>query len=212
MADPIVLRTGASFQTDGAVAQARGGKTGEMVMASAHGKYAEATTRGNCYSASVGAAGVAPGTALGTTAAFTLYNPKGSGKRLIVNKCSIAFISGTLGAGALFYCANNDGTAAAPSSGTALTPTNNDIGAANNSVAVPRAGGTLPVNPTILRPFASVDAETTSSVYGVRPAVEDLDGEFVLEPGCALSVEGVAAAGTTPLVSIGMSWEEVQVG
>ena len=79
-------------------------------------------------------------------------------------------------------------------------------------MAVPRAGGTLAASPLVLRPFASADAETTSSVYGVRPAVEDLDGEFVVEPGCALSIEGVAAAGTSPLVSIGMSWEEVQVG
>jgi hypothetical protein len=155
---------------------------------------------------------VAPGTAIGTTAAFTLYNPIGSGKRLVVNRCSLGYISGTLGAGTLFYCISNNATQPAPTGGTALTPINCDVGLANNSVAVPRAGGTLAANPLVARPFATIDAELATSVYGARTIMDDVDGEFVIEPGCALSIEAVAAAGSTPLVSLGMTWEEIQVG
>jgi len=208
----LLSRVGPLFQSDGTTPAARGGKTGELVVGQCHGKYYEAATRGNCYQASVGSAGVAPGTAIGTTAAFTLYNPIGSNRRLVVNRASLGYISGTLGAGTLFYCASTNPTAAAPSSGTALTPVNCDVGLPNNSIAVPRAGGTLAASPTVLRPFASLDAELATSVVGFRNVVEDVDGEFVIEPGCALSVEGVCASGTSPLVTIGMTWEEVPVG
>jgi hypothetical protein len=208
----LLSRVGPLFSSDGTTPAARGGKTGEIVVGQAHGKYYEAASRGNLYQASIGASGQAPGTAIGTTAFFALFNPKGSGKRLVVSRASIGYISGTLGAGTLFWCCINDPTQAAPSGGTAPTPVNCDIGAANNSVAVPRYNATLPISPTILRPMAVSDAELATSVVGLRNVIEDIDGEFVVEPGCVLALEGVMAAGTSPLLTAGLTWEEVQVG
>ena len=76
-------RIGAGTAADGSVQQPfRQGKTLESVVAQAHGKYYEATSRGNVYSVTNGATGKAPGTALGTTPAICLQNPRGSGKRL----------------------------------------------------------------------------------------------------------------------------------
>src|SRR3954453_1903089 len=166
----LLTRVGPTFQADGTTPAVRGGKTGEAVVSQAHGKYAEATTRGNNYQAVIPpGTGCAPGTALATSnVLFTLYNPKGSGKRLVVNRCSLGYISGTLGAGTIFYCTNNDPTQAAPSSGTAITPVNCDLGAANNSVAVPRFNNTIPGAPGALRPFCTLDAELASSVVGLR--------------------------------------------
>ncbi len=190
---------------------ARFGKTGEQIVGQAHGKYFEAVHRGNCYCASAGATGQAPGTALGATAMFTLWNPSGSGKRLKVMRASLGYISGTLGAGSIFYCASSSPTTTLPTSGTAVTPINCDIGTASSSVAKVGYGQTLPATPTALRPFASLDAALASSVTGFRNVTEDVDGEFVIEPGCGLSLEGVCAAGSTPVMSPGFSWEEVPI-
>jgi hypothetical protein len=188
-------------------------KDGGQVVNQSHGKYFEATSRGNTYCATVGVGGVAPGTSIGTTAAFILYNPASSGKRLVVQKASVGYISGTLGAGTLFFAYRNSQTVGnAPSGGTALTPVNCDQGGfGNSSVAVPRSGGSLDASPTILRPFAILDAALATSVVGARQIVEDLDGEFVVEPGVSLVIEGVAAAGTSPLIVIGMTWEEIPI-
>jgi len=48
------------------------------------------------FHAATAATGVAPGTAIGTTAAFSLHNPLGSGVRLAILVASLAYISGTL--------------------------------------------------------------------------------------------------------------------
>ena len=207
----IVGRVGPITSGEGTTPQTRSGKTGEQIIAQAHGKYYEAVHRGNCYCGSAGATGQNPGTALGTSALFTLWNPQGSGKRLKVMRASLGYISGTLGAGTIFYCVNNNPTTALPSGGTAVTPVNCDIGAANNSVAKVSYGATLPATPTAIRPFASLDAELASSVVGFRSVTEDVDGEFVVEPGCGLSLEGVCASGSSPVVSPGFTWEEVPI-
>jgi hypothetical protein len=204
---------GPTTTADGAVPAGapRYGKTGEQVVGQAHGKYFEAVHRGNCYVASAGATGQAPGTAIGTTACFTLWNPLGSGKRLKLIRASLGYISGTLGAGTLFYVANTSPTATLPTGGTAVTPTNCDLGAAANNVAKAYYGSTLPASPTVLRPWCSLFAELASTANALQDETEDLDGEFVIEPGCGLSVEAVAAAGTSPVISPGFTWEEVPI-
>jgi hypothetical protein len=40
-------------------------------------------------------------------------------------------------------------------------------------------------------------------------AVDDVSGEIQVPPGVALGLCGIAAAGTTPLVIFGISWEEI---
>lgn len=197
--------------TQASVPSVRMAKTNEQVVAQAHGKYYEAASRGVMYTASAGATGQAPGTAIGTTAMFTLWNPTGSGKRLALKRASLGYISGTLGAGTIFYCANSAATTTLPTGGTSVTPVNCDIGSPANSVAKVSYGATLPASPTAIRPFASLDAELATSVVGFRTNTEDVDGEFVVEPGCGLSLEGVAAAGTSPVMSPGFTWEEVPI-
>src|SRR5689334_20707141 len=83
--DPLTSRVGPITAADGSITQNRSGKYGEQIVGQVRGKYFEATSRGNVYNAQTAATGVAPGTALGTTAAFCLYNPANSGKRLVVN-------------------------------------------------------------------------------------------------------------------------------
>jgi hypothetical protein len=37
---------------------------------------------------------------------------------------------------------------------------------------------------------------------------EDVDGAIILEPGGGWCLEGVGAAGSSPLVTVGVVWEE----
>jgi hypothetical protein len=197
----------------------RFGKTGESVVGQAHGKYYEATSRGNVYSVTNGATGQAPGTVLGTHPAILLYNPAGSGKRLKLMKVTGGYISGTLGAGTIFHSGftlsgtvgGQSGTAPVVGSGAALTPINMDLNAANNSVAVSFANGTLSANPVPLYPFATINAELATTATNPTQLEEDLDGNLVLEPGSGYCLEAIAAAGSTPLMSFGVLWEEVPI-
>jgi hypothetical protein len=194
-------------------------KTGETVAALAHGKYYEATHRGNVYSVTNGHTGQAPGTALGVHPPILLYNPAGSGKRLKLIKVTGGYISGTLGAGTVFHCgftlggqvASQSNVAPVVGSGATLTPANMDLGSANNSVAVAFANGTLNANPQELYPFATINAEAASTATNPTQIEEDLDGNLVLEPGSGWCLEAVAAAGTSPLMSFGVVWEEVPI-
>lgn len=196
--------------SDGAEGQIRFGRDSELVVGQAHGKYYESVLRGGVFAGATAAAGVAPGTAIGTTTPYTLANPAGSGKNLVVLRVTMGYVSGTLGAGLVVYAANINPVAAAVT-GTAITVTNLLLGSRQAGVGLAFTTATVPANPTILRPFCILDAALATSVVGARQIVEDVDGEFVIAPGCALSLQGIAAAGTSPLVMFGMTWEEVSI-
>ena len=209
MPDPIYQRVGPVSQTDGTNPAARAGKQGHSIVGQANGKYAEAVSRGNCYGAQTAATGVSPGTALGTTGAFTLGNPKGSGKDLYVMTLAMGYVSGTLGAGVVHICSETDVTSAAPT-GTAATPRNLLVGAANNAVATPLTTSTIPTSAAkqigILCSLAASLATTA-----VQPWVleKDIDGGIVILAGGSITLHATAAAGSTPLVVFNATWEEV---
>jgi hypothetical protein len=211
MSSPITLRTGPVTQADGTNPQARAGKTAEIIVSQCHGKYFEASHRGVLFVAGTPAGGVAPGTSVGTTGAFILENPKGSGKRLAVKKVTMAYQGGTLGAGLVWHCANTNPAAAAVTSGTAVTPTNVDLSNGGSAVGKPNSGGTLPASATQLYPFASLPAQATSTAAAPCIASEDVDGAIVIEPGTQYSLQAEAAAGTSPKVSFGVVWEEIPI-
>ena len=210
MAIDLQGQAGPQTLSDGAKALLRQGRTGELIAGLIGARYREAVLRGNVYHASVGSAGVAPGTALGTTAAFTLYNPAGSGKNLVILQASLAYISGTLGAGAVVYAANSNPIAAAVT-GTGLTEVNGLVGSGNTPVGQAMHTATLPATPTIVRPFCSLTALLATTAVEPYTVIDDVDGALAIAPGCAVSLEAIAAAGTTPLVLFGMTWEEVPV-
>ena len=97
-------------------------------LRSISGLYALARA-GQVFHAVTAASGVAPGTAIGTTAAFTLYNPVGSGVNMVVLQGLMSYVSGTLGAGMVEWVANVNPAAAAVT-GTAIVPVNALLGGA----------------------------------------------------------------------------------
>ena len=191
----------------------RQGKTGEAAVVQVHGKYYEAASRGTLFSAADAGAGVAVTATITTTATFTLHNPLNSQKRIAIKKLSVAYFSGTLGAGAFYHGHLPPGNTL-PSSGTALTARNMDIGNQSGvaAVGVATTAATV-VAGLVLYPFASLfPVLATSAVSGPVQCTEDVDGAIVLEPGAQYQLLGVfGAAGTTPKVDIGCLWEEIGI-
>ena len=203
-------RVGLNRLKDGAQAFLRLSPGGGVVTAQGAASFQEAVRQGNCYVAETAASGVAPGTSVSTTHAFTLYNPVGSGVNLVVWRASLGFISGTLGPGVMHYVGPTPGNATAVS-GTAITPVNLLLNNARSAVGAPKTTSTVPANPLILRPAFVLTAMTTTAPAPPAACVDNVDGEFVVTPGGYLSLHSTAGAGTSPLVVIGMSWEEVPV-
>jgi len=181
---------------------------GGLAISTVSSKYSESVRLGRVWSAQTAVTGVAPGTAIGTTAAFTLYNPKNSGVHLAILRTTMGYVSGTLGAGTIFYVANVDSAAAAVT-GTAIVPVNRLLGNGASATGKAFTTATLPATPTIVGTLWSLQASLATTAVAPWMAAHDVEGAILISAGCALSLEAVAAAGTTPLVVYGMVWEEV---
>lgn len=207
MAFEIQGKVGPGYAADGNTADPRMTRDLGVTVQDLHGRFYEAVVRGTAFEACTATTGVAPGTAIGTTGAFTLYNPAGSGKNLVLLDISFGYVSGTLGSGQVYLAANTNPVAAAVT-GTAITPTNLLLGGA---IGVGKAftTSTLPVSPTVLRPVWILSPLLATTIFAPVTIREVMDGKYVITPGCSLSLETVGGAGTTPLVNFGMSWEEV---
>lgn len=205
-------RVGPLYGADGVAAiDTRLDSHGADVVIQSGGKYKEATKRGNVYSAQTAATGVAPGTALGTTAAFCLHNPAGSNKRLIIQKLGMGVISGTLGAGTVHICSSSSGDAVP--TGTAITPRPRDVGSSNASVAVPLTTATITTNAgKQIGILCSLTEQVVGTTAVNNEVVEkDIDGEIVIEPGFNITLHATAGGGSTPLVVFFASWEEESI-
>jgi hypothetical protein len=160
------------------------------------------------YSATTAVSGVAPGTAIGTTGAFTLQNLAGSSVNLVILQAFMGYVSGTLGAGVVNYLVNGPTTTVA--TGTAITPVNNFLGGVASTYARAFTTSTI-VSPTLLRPFCSLQASLASTAVGPWQIIDQVNGGIIVTPGSNLTLHATAAGGSTPLVIFGMTWAEVSI-
>ena len=200
-------RVGIQYVSDGTHAELRMGTHGDLIVAAGKGKYAEAAQRGQIFVVSTAVAGIAPGTALGTTPPMAIHNPSGSNVLISILKVSLGYVSGTLGGGSIVYAEVTD--AANPTGGTTLTADSTLLGNAAGKAYIGE-GATVSATPTILRPSSIVlgGTEATTAV-SYAPLVDDIDGEFLVPEGETFVIQGVAAAGTSPLVMIGVTYQEM---
>lgn len=205
----IEAKVGAQTLSDGARFVLRGDKTGALVTTDGHARYAEAVLRGNVYVGQTASTGVAPGTAVGTTAAFALANPPNSGYNLILLETSVGYHSGTLGAGVIQYCINTGQTAASATSGTAIATRNALVGQAARNAGEAYTTATVPSGAQVIGPMCSLGASLASTAVQPWAIRDEVAGRIVIGPGCTLSLQATAAAGSSPLVVFGATWEEV---
>lgn len=182
--------------------------TGEEVVSQVHGALYEQNRRGNVYMGVTAVSGVAPGTAIGTTAAFALYNPLNSVFNLVVLKVSMSYLSGTLGIGFVNWIYHTAAVqAGAAVTGTAISVVNGR-GSGSAGVGKPLTTATV-VAGVLARPFGNLPPMLASSVLTPWRLDDNVDGALIVPPGAAVSLQATAAAGTTPLVIFGCTWEEV---
>ncbi len=197
---------------DGAAGTGRMDHQGALVVQEANPVLTEITYRGQTFAAAIPpGTGQAHGTAISTTAAFCLANPATSGKNLVLQEINAGYISGTLGAGILALLVHNTAPPiTAPSGGTAITPTNMLLGFGTVSVSNCRFNCTVPATGIMIRTLFNMSQIAATAALTV-PAVYYLHGGVIIAPGTAVSVQGVAAAGATPLIVVGAVWVEQPV-
>lgn len=181
--------------------------TGEEVVSQLHGNLYEQNRRGNVYMGVTAVTGVAPGTAIGTTAAFALYNPLNSGVNLGVLQASMSYLSGTLGIGFVNWIYHT----AAVQAGAAITGTAISVvqgnGAGGAGKGKPLTTATV-VAGVLARAFGNLPPMLASSVLTPWRLDDYVGGALIVPPGAGVSLQATAAAGTTPLVIFGCTWEE----
>ena len=175
------------------------------------GKYYELARRGALFHAATATGGVSIASlTLTTTAPFALYNPKGSNADLVLLEVAMSYLSGTFGAGNLFYAGSLDPNQAAIT-GTAITAVPGRLGRSTGQGA-PLTTATVPASPVILRNFCSTGAALATTADRPYVIVDDVAGSIIVTPGCAVSIQGVTLAGTSPLVHFSALWAEVPAG
>lgn len=179
--------------------------SGALAVGKVQADLFDASKKRRLFSAYTAVSGVAPGTALGTTAAFALANPYDSGVDLVVHEGSVGYLSGTLGAGFIAY--GSCGFSLTAVTGTAIVARPGLVGGGPGRG---KAFTTATVaTPEIVRILANLQASLATSVTPPWAITDKVDGAIVIPPGCAVALEGVSAAGSTPLVILGMTWEEI---
>lgn len=149
-------------------------------------------------------AGVATSTALSTTqTGFTLTNPYGSGKTLVVLSVNGALTTAPAAIATVVLAANVNPIATAVTQTTPLTVRKANLGVSGSGVGLAASAVTLPAAPVVVKGLGGPVA--TGSVS--QPQIVDyVDGSICVAPGCALSINSL----TTAISGIwSMTWREV---
>ncbi len=193
----------------------RQGRAGETVVTELHGKYYEQSYRGRVFWATMTAGVIFPAPAATAANVMTLANPASSG----VNLSLIAFdmvttvIPGTPLTGLYGLYVNNNPVAAAVT-GTALAAIAMPLGSGAVPSAKPLTTSTVPVAPTLLKPFAQKVTGEVATVFPnpYLPDVHiDIDGTIVVGQGCAITPQQTVPDTTNATVICSFVWEEIPV-
>lgn len=201
------------------------GKSGEFLVSELHGKYYTSMIRGNIYTATTVAAGLAIPINTTTAPLIMLWNPAGSGKVIVPIRMTFSLVSGTAAAGAIMYqglfagspALNNVVTAFADNAGIANASnvgrqTNNNL---LGNTAMPAAKCSTQGTNTIVTttsfflrsPGIGYGNIITTSTLILTSIVDNFDGEIGLLPGMAMYP--VAVAASSALFQQSITWEEV---
>lgn len=149
-------------------------------------------------------AGVATSTALSTTqTGFTLSNPFGSGKTLVLLQVRGALTTAPAAIATVVLAANVNPIATAVTQTTPLTVRKANLGVSGTAVGLAASAVTLPAAPVVVRGLGGPVA--TGSVSQPQ-LVDDLEGSLCVAPGCAVSINSL----TTAISGVwSMVWEEI---
>lgn len=200
------LKTGIQNLGNGVVNTLRGDRTGATVVANTHWQFHESALNGKIMYASNAITWVAPWTTFSTTPPLILWNPPASGVNLSLTKVSVGYVSGTLGAGNIAIGAVAS-QVTVPTTGTEITPICSAIGFPRGAGRV-FTGSTLAATPTIVRPVFNMGAFVGTTAILPQDCDVLIDGSVIVTPWSAICLQGIAGAGTSPLVILAFTYEE----
>jgi len=177
----------------------------ELVVLDGGSKYKEMAIKGDSFiGANLGGTPVTTQAGLSaTTPALTLYNPVGSGVYLVLNTVCVNITTSPAAATGLML-AYNATNATAPASTTDATITPMIIGESNYSKGKCYRVATLAAAPVA---FRFIGGTTGAAAIGGVQIIDHVDGEVIIPPGVAVSLQ---ASSATVLVA-SFSWEETPI-
>lgn len=183
---------------------ARVGKTGEAIVADAHGRYYEAASRGNIYAAANTAA-QATSTSNATATGLILSNPSGSATILSILDITVGVGAAVAAAFEVGLFANFNTAAAAVTQTTSITPRNALLGSPKTPVGLAASSVTLPATPTHIRTLLA-SGWVTGTAQSQEVIQVDVGGGIALLPNTAISIQSVV--GTQSIIA-SIIWEEI---
>lgn len=199
--------TGPQTLGDGSSALARGGHTGEAIVAAAHGVYHEPVSRGAVFNGAI--AGQVTTVGLATTyTGLVLSNPITSQVYLSLLQAGynaiVAFAAGASIGLFTGYNLTTNVTHTAP-----VTPRNQKfVGAAGSGTGLLDSSATLPTAPTLNTVFgAGLTGAITTTPMGLSGLI-NIDGLILLPPGAYVGFYTSTASGTAGM-ALSLTWEEI---
>jgi hypothetical protein len=184
------------------------GEFGEALVSELAPRYYEWTYRGQVWLAAnsaVQALSLNSATATG----IILSNPAGSGKNCVILDAGVSLASLPAGQSSIIWTANVNPVAAATTHTTPLTVRNALLGFSGSAVGLVDSSATLPAAPSIVRVMGGGPAATIASSTSFPPFIRDeVAGELIVAPGCAISIQCLTTA-ITVLASI--AWLELPI-
>lgn len=211
--------------TDGNIYNQLGGKAAEAIVAELHGKYYTQTYRGNVFTVSTVAAGLAIPIVSTTAPTVALWNPTGSGKNAVLVRASFSntlnatTVQGSVLLMAQFNAGNTVATGAVYTAfnqsalGTNLF--NGNLGGGNVSVMRSSANGTNTLTAASVLVIANMGQMNPTTIAGAvatgaQPAlVYDFDGTVIVPPGVTVYYAGSSAS--SALFTQSLMWAEIPV-
>ena len=199
--------------TPGATPPVRMGQNGDVIVSELHGRYYEQAYRQNIFTLSVSTAAAITAYvgAAGGTPQIAVYNPLNSGKNLVPIQAGYNNVVAASGAGtvswALWY-----GPTAAITQTTLTYPTNaytlNKVGSVTQGFTnVALTSSTALTN---AYPIGYYYWATAAGAFQSGPTFVDINGSFIVPPGCMMALGGSAALTSATWIG-SLTWEEVPI-
>lgn len=190
-------KVGPGTYGDGALAQPRLGKTGELITGSALGRYYELVSRGLVYGVANQAGITSQAGLSATTPALTLFNPKGSGVNAVLLYAGATFTVAFATAGAIWVAVGTN-IAAADVTGTATTAHRNLLlGNGSQPKIQVLLAATLPAAPVAICTLGVGLTGAITTIPQIQTLGKWFDGGLVLAPGANLSIQTGVASGAS---------------
>lgn len=201
----IQTTVGPSNNSKGSKPNLRSDRKGALVVTQGGMQHEEMVLSGTAYVGSnLGGSPVTTQAGLSaTTPVLTLYNPSTSGVNLILTTISVVFTASPAAACGVML-AYNSSTATAPTATTTANVTNCLLGTGKQPIAQCYRICTLAAAPLATRFIGGTAGASSIDCYTL---VDHIDGEIIIGPGVAVSIQTTSAAN----ILASFTWEEEEI-